>query len=719
MLTIVSQAARRRWRAAALAGVALLAAACTDQPTSLIPAPAPGRDGAGTTEALACSITISTGELSCEEPAARANGVSRTIYGGQNSLVRLASANAQRTGDVFEVDVTVTNLLADQAIGTVDGVTADSAGVRVFFSSGPVATGGSGEVTIANADGDAVITAPDQSYFRYDGVLAPGATSAPKPWRFNLDPGVNRFSFVVYIQAATQARLVISEVMANPGGTVQDSVGEYVEVYNAGRFDVNLRGFYLRDNGSAADTIKEDVMIPAGGYTVLGRTTDTGKNGGVPVQYSYTTRIGGTATNLTFSNSGTDRFVIRSGAGVILDSVSYTSSSTVAKAGIARELKDVTADNTLVDGANWADATNVYDAANNNRGTPGTGPSGGGGTPGAGPVVSVSVSPANVTLPAGQSRQYSATGRDASGQVSATTFTWSSADSSIARVSATGMVTTIADGTTTIRATSANGVVGSTPLTVFTAASGAVYRNHVEFGVPMDADSSNDILLFKPTFSVSYNAARGGPNWVSWNLNSTHFGGARRCDCFEADSTLPAGTPLIVTSDYTGSGYSRGHMVMSEQRTQTDAENKTTFRMTNILPQLQDMNGGPWLKFEIYTNDLARINGREVYNIAGGLYGASPATLKGEGKVAIPTHTWKIIVVMNGGQGLANVTSASSIEVIAVSMPNQAGIQANDWPQYRVSVDALEAATGYDFLASLPDDVEAMVEAVSAGAAIR
>jgi DNA/RNA endonuclease G (NUC1) len=701
-------------RRAAAAALVLAAAACVDQPTGSAPSPVAPPESLPSTAQLTCSVTVSTGEMECADAGAAASGgPARTIYGGQNTLVRLTSANAGASNGVYSVDVTVTNLLTDQAIGTVDGVTPDPAGVRVFFTSGPEVTGGTGTVALANHDDEGFITGADQPYFQYDGILAPRQTSASRPWHFNVTPDVERFSFVVYISTAVEADVVISEVMANPGGTLQDSLGEYVEIYNAGQFAVNLRGFYLRDNGTAADTIKTDLVVPAGGYAVLARSIDPAKNGGVNAQYAYTTRIGTTSTNLTFSNSGADRFIIRSPAGVLVDSVSYTSSGTVAKSGVARELVNTASDNTLVDGAAWADATNVYEASNNNRGTPGTAPGGGGTPPVVGPVATVSVSPSTLTLAPAETRQYSATGRDGSGQVSGTTFTWTSTDPSVATVSAAGLVTAVANGTTVVRATSANGIVGSANLTVATQSSSAVYRNHVEFGVPADADASDDILLSKTTYSLSYNSARGGPNWVSWNLNSTHFGPAERCDCFSADATLPAGATVVVTSDYTGSGYSRGHMVMSEQRTQTDAENASTFLMTNILPQLQDMNGGPWLRFENYTNDLARVSGREVYNIAGGVYGATPATLKGAGKVAIPTHTWKIIVVMTGGQGLAQVTDASSIQVIAVLMPNVAGIQGNDWPMYRTSVDALEAATGYDFLAYLPDAIEAAVEATS------
>jgi endonuclease G, mitochondrial len=711
MYAFASRASQGPRRVAAALAL-LAAAACSDTTgTGAGPSPEPGPAPEPQGMQLTCSITVNTGALACATPAGETReGQSRAIYGSQDVLVRLASANADTANGVFEVDVTVTNLLQNQAIGTRDGQNVDPAGVRVFFGSQPAVTGGTGTVSINNADGDATFLDPEQPYFQYDGIIAPGATSAAKPWRFNITPGVQRFQFVVYIAAEAQARLVISEMMANPAGSVQDSLGEYVEVYNAGQLEANLRGFYVRDNGGT-DTIKTDVMVPAGGYVVLGRSMDPAKNGGVPVAYAYTARIGTTSTQLTFSNSGADRFTIVSPQGIVVDSVAYSSSGVVAKAGIARQLADLTSDNSAVDGTAWQDATEVYDVANNNRGTPGYPNSGGTGGGTVGPVASVSVTPGNASLAPNETQQYSATGRDGTGMVSPTTFTWSSTNTAVATVSTTGLVTAVADGTTTIRATSANGIVGSTTLTVVTTSSSAVYRNHLEFGTPADGDASDDILLTKRTYALSYSSARGGPNWVAWDLNSTHFGGADRCDCFAADPSLPQGAKVVTTGDYSGSGYSRGHMVMSEQRTRTDADNETTFLMTNILPQLQDMNGGPWLKFENYTNTLARSQAREVYNIAGGVYGANPATLKNAGRVAIPTHTWKIIVVMPYGQGLAQVTDASSIQVIAVMMPNVSGIQSNGWEMYRTTVDAIEAATGYDFLSALPDGIEAAVEA--------
>jgi DNA/RNA endonuclease G (NUC1) len=273
----------------------------------------------------------------------------------------------------------------------------------------------------------------------------------------------------------------------------------------------------------------------------------------------------------------------------------------------------------------------------------------------------------------------------------------------------------VADAEVQVIATAANGVSNSRTLQVFTEEPSVVYRDHLEFGTPTDGNAGDEILLDKPQFSLSYSQARGGPNWVSWNLNRSQFGYRPRCDCFSPDPSLPAGVYQVVTGDYTGSGMTRGHMVRSEERTQTDADNASTFLMTNILPQHADLNSGPWGQLEFHLESLAKYGGKEMYVIAGGLYAASPATLKNEGKVQIPTHTWKIVVIVDAGEGLASISSAADLQIIAVSMPNVAGIAGQPWnnPAYLTTVDALEAATGYDFLSALPDAIEAAVEAGS------
>jgi DNA/RNA endonuclease G (NUC1) len=232
----------------------------------------------------------------------------------------------------------------------------------------------------------------------------------------------------------------------------------------------------------------------------------------------------------------------------------------------------------------------------------------------------------------------------------------------------------------------------------------AIYLGHTALGTPTDANPANDVILSKRTHTLSYNCAEGGPNWVSYNLNKTHFGDAPRASSFYTDATLPTGCYRVTTSDYTNGGYDRGHMVRSEERTWSVEDNKATFLMTNVLPQTHDMNGGPWAKFETYLQGLAQSSNKEIYVIAGGT--GNRGTLKGEGKVVIPTYTWKVAVIMPYGQGLANITSNTSIEVIAVDMPNVTGIISNPWTSYRTTVDNIERYSGYNLLDLLPDAIE-------------
>src|SRR5437660_5792274 len=71
------------------------------------------------------------------------------------------------------------------------------------------------------------------------------------------------------------------------------------------------------------------------------------------------------------------------------------------------------------------------------------------------PVASVIVTPLSATVSVGQTAQLTATLKDASGNVlSGRAVTWSSSDTTIARVSGSGVVTAVATGSTTITATS-------------------------------------------------------------------------------------------------------------------------------------------------------------------------------------------------------------------------------------------------------------------------
>ncbi|MCC6316871.1 MAG: DNA/RNA non-specific endonuclease [Gemmatimonadaceae bacterium] len=324
-------------------------------------------------------------------------------------------------------------------------------------------------------------------------------------------------------------------------------------------------------------------------------------------------------------------------------------------------------------------------------------------------------------LPVGFEDQLFATVRNASGQVVPTTVTWRSETPTLASIDANGVVHALGPGEAVLRATAADGlttVAYTLPTRVGLLGAAALYAGNTEFGEPNDADASDDVVVRHLQYTASYSPRRGTPNWVSYDLEASHFGAEDRCDCFTFDPALPPGLTRLTTADYTGVGafhgyaIDRGHLVRSFDRTAGSLDNAFTYYFTNIVPQAADLNQGPWAAMEIHLSNLARQQGLEVYVIAG--VAGSKGTVKGEGRIVIPASTWKVAVVLPRDQGLAAVEEAGDAQVIAAIMPNEPGIRNVDWNSYRTTVDAVEALSGYDLLALLPDSVENVVEGTRA-----
>jgi hypothetical protein len=353
---------------AALVCVAAGLAACGDQGAA---GPLSAGPRAGTPEntvtVFDCMASVHGGTVRCGTPSM---GASAEIVGSQNTYVKLTSSNVSYNAgtEIFQFDATVQNLM-NEALGTPDGVVPDTGGIKVFFYSGPTVTSGTGTITVANADGTGTFTAANQPFFRYSNVLAKNAVSSAKTWQLSMPNTVNTFTFRVYISTSLQPLLVINEVLSNPGGTISDANGEWVELYNAGSTPVKLQGLVYADSAASGrrpyGVISTTDIVQPGGYYVMGNTTNTTNNGGVPVDYAY-------GASMALANSldavkiarvyGTDTLTI--------DRTQYASAAISAQNGISRELKNPLLDNSNMDGSNWADATVTSVYGPGGRGTP-------------------------------------------------------------------------------------------------------------------------------------------------------------------------------------------------------------------------------------------------------------------------------------------------------------------------------------------------------------
>ncbi|MFY9308392.1 MAG: DNA/RNA non-specific endonuclease [Bacteroidia bacterium] len=248
----------------------------------------------------------------------------------------------------------------------------------------------------------------------------------------------------------------------------------------------------------------------------------------------------------------------------------------------------------------------------------------------------------------------------------------------------------------------------------------ATRDNNIALGNPSNAvansNSPNNYLCVKPQYTLGYNSSKGNPKWVSWHLSTAWKGNAPRVDCFRGDETLPSTCYKTTAANYNNIGFDRGHQCPSDDRDGSSADNKNTFYMTDMLPQAPNLNRITWLALEDYCRTLAS-QGNELYIISGG-YGSGGTGSNGgvtttvaNGKVEVPSRCWKVIVVLTNGSNDKNRIT-NSTRVIAVDMPNKQTVSSQTWGSYRVSVDAIEAATGLNLLSSVATAVQNNREAI-------
>lgn len=239
----------------------------------------------------------------------------------------------------------------------------------------------------------------------------------------------------------------------------------------------------------------------------------------------------------------------------------------------------------------------------------------------------------------------------------------------------------------------------------------------LSLGNPSNAQASflspNNYLIDRPQYTLSFNNEKGIPNWVSWHLDRSWIGSASRNEAFITDIAIPVEWNRVTTSDYTGSGFDRGHNCPSADRTRSLTDNEATFLLTNIFPQAPKQNRGPWKSLEDFSRSLV-FKGNELYVIMGS-FGVGGIGSNGErdaigrdGRITVPKFVWKVVVVLPEGDNDVQRIDAST-RVIAVLMKNEE-VDFRPWHEYRVSVNEIENATGYDLLSELPIFVQAILE---------
>jgi DNA/RNA endonuclease G (NUC1) len=223
-------------------------------------------------------------------------------------------------------------------------------------------------------------------------------------------------------------------------------------------------------------------------------------------------------------------------------------------------------------------------------------------------------------------------------------------------------------------------------------------------GAMADTNNHDHYLIQRSVEAIDYSDHLGEPVWASWDLTAVDVGSAPRSSSYYTDTNLPPDFYRVTTTDYNGVGnidFNRGHLCPSEDRTDTTADNKLVFFMTNIMPQSGPNNQGVWANFETYCRSLLATN--ELLIICGPSgFGTNRIP---SGKACIASNVWKVVVCVPLGSGTALSRMTVTNRVIAISVPNVTNGLSTSWPAYVTSVRQIEADTGFTFFSALPSEV--------------
>ncbi len=215
--------------------------------------------------------------------------------------------------------------------------------------------------------------------------------------------------------------------------------------------------------------------------------------------------------------------------------------------------------------------------------------------------------------------------------------------------------------------------------------------------IPVMQSGTGGQILKRLGYTLSYNADFKTPQWVAWELTEQETSGDEgRTNKFVPDPDVP--DPKAYTTDYTHSGYDRGHMAPAADMKWSRQAMEESFYLSNICPQNPNLNRGDWGRLEDKSRQWAQKYGA-VYITCGPIYDNPNPKRIGGNQVAVPDAFYKVILINDKQNPLA----------MGFIFPNQAGHQPLE--NYVVTVDSVEKRTCIDFFPSLPDEIENRIEA--------
>jgi endonuclease G len=201
------------------------------------------------------------------------------------------------------------------------------------------------------------------------------------------------------------------------------------------------------------------------------------------------------------------------------------------------------------------------------------------------------------------------------------------------------------------------------------------------FGVP-STNKPGTTVLCHTAYAVLHDDTAKIPVWVAYTLTPKNaIGCVERTNAFVANNIL--GAKSAKPSDYAGTGYDQGHLAPDGDMSWDQQVEYESFLMSNMSPQLPNLNRGIWKSLESNVRAWAYGNNTSYTVYAGNIYTVGKSKTIGTG-VVVPDFLYKIVI------------NNSTKEVLAFTFA-QLDKQEIDLPKNLVSVAKIEQLTGITF----------------------
>lgn len=210
---------------------------------------------------------------------------------------------------------------------------------------------------------------------------------------------------------------------------------------------------------------------------------------------------------------------------------------------------------------------------------------------------------------------------------------------------------------------------------------------------PIAADTTLKIF-YNVGFTFAFSSDYKQSVWVAYQfLPSELQKVTKRSGAFKQDPRVPA---TANNSDYTRTGYDKGHLAPAADMAWSSQAMKESFYFTNISPQLAAFNRRKWKDLEEQVRLWVQRNDT-LYVTTGPIFGEVTKVI-GRNQILVPSHFYKALLTRNKG----------SWKAVGFLLPNEEIKKPLD--SFRCTIDSLESVSGLDFFPLLADSIEVKIE---------